>query len=211
MISVTFHEGNGPQAMMSQFNIPDFLSHYYERSTGPFSNLSMLPMEQAEQILNKIRRDGNRFASRRSEDYLARRRGIEDKIRKLFVEKGGEPKLTRPHYMILGTCVWLKEWYLDGQELQIKLALFRATSLSFTFGDSFPAMNYQDGKPYRGQVYTLSELEEMIRCYGLPQVWNPDGKAGPERYIEAQVWDDAPLRGYLLPEAPCQSGQSPRP
>jgi VIT1/CCC1 family predicted Fe2+/Mn2+ transporter len=50
--------------------IPDFLTHYYEQSTGPFSNLSMLPIEQAEQILEGIRRDGNRFASRRSSDDL---------------------------------------------------------------------------------------------------------------------------------------------
>ncbi|HLO16004.1 MAG TPA: hypothetical protein VK206_14320, partial [Anaerolineales bacterium] len=69
--------------------------------------------------------------------------------------------------------------------------------VSFTYGDSFPAMNYSDGKPYRGQVYMLSELGEVIKRYGLPQEWNPDGKGGPERYIEAQVWDDGPLREYF--------------
>ena len=34
--------------------IPDFLSHYYEKSAGLFSNLSMLPIEQAEEILTEI-------------------------------------------------------------------------------------------------------------------------------------------------------------
>jgi hypothetical protein len=58
-------------------------------------------------------------------------------------------------------------------------------------------MNYNDGKPYRGQVYTRNELTQVIERYGLPQDWNPDGKGGPERYIEAQVWDDAPLKEYL--------------
>jgi hypothetical protein len=57
-------------------------------------------------------------------------------------------------------------------------------------------MRYQDSKPYRGQVYTLDELE-LIRLYGLPQDWNPDGEFGPDRYIEAQVWDDTPIRQYL--------------
>jgi hypothetical protein len=174
--------------------VPDFLTHYYENATGPFSNLSMLPPEQAEEILEQIRRDGNRFASQRSSDYLKKRLALEDRIRKLFEEKGGKPGLKRPHYFIVGTCPWLKHWYMHGQEIQIKLASLPESCVSFTYGDSFPAMNYQDGKPYRGQVYVASELEELVRQYGLPQEWNPDGSGGPERYIEAQVWDDAPLK-----------------
>jgi len=58
-------------------------------------------------------------------------------------------------------------------------------------------MNYNDGKPSRGQVYTTGELGEIIRLYGLPQEWNPDGKGGPERYIEVQVWDETPLKEYF--------------
>jgi hypothetical protein len=177
--------------------MPDFLTHYYENSTGPFSNLSMLPWEQAKQILEEIRSNRNRFASQCSSDYLEIRLELEIKIRKLFEEKGGKPKLARPHYMILGTCPWLKGWYVDRQELQIKLASIREDSLSFTYGDSFPAIHYRDGKPYREQVYTMRELGEIIRRYGLPQEWNPDGKGGPERYIEAQIWDDTPLKEYL--------------
>ena len=180
--------------------MPDLLSHYYENSAGPFSNLSMLPLEQAEQIPEEIRRNGKRFASQHSSDYMRIRLNLEGKIRKLFEEKGGKPKLTKPHYMILGICSWLKGWYVDGQELQIKLALIPKDCVSFTYGDSFPAMNYKDGKPYRGQVYIESELEEIIKRYGLPQEWNPHGKGGPERYIEAQVWDDVPLKEYLRVE-----------
>ena len=182
---------------MNPVSMPDFLSHYYESAAGPFSNLSMLPLEQAEEIMEEIRRAGNRFASQRPSDYLKKRRGLEMKIRKRFEEKDGKPKLARPHYMILGSCPWVKKWYVDGQELQIKLALIPQDCVSFTYGDSFPAMNYNDGKPYRGQVYTMTELEEAIRRYGLPQEWNPDGTGGPERYIEAQVWDEAPLKEYL--------------
>src|ERR1044071_3662680 len=125
-------------------NTPDFLSHYYENSAGPFSNLSMLPIEQAEQILEEIRKDGNRFASQRSSDYLKKRLALETKIRGLFEEKGGRPKLARPHYLILGSSPWLKSWYVDGRELQIKLSTIPKEYVSFTYGDSFPAMNYND-------------------------------------------------------------------
>ncbi|WP_052568722.1 hypothetical protein [Ktedonobacter racemifer] len=98
-----------------------------------------------------------------------------------------------PHYMIIGECPWLREWYQDGRTVKIAMDAFHPLTLSFTYGDSFPAMRVQDGKPYRGKVYTLSEIMEVIREYGLPQIWNADGQNGPERYIEAQIWDDISL------------------
>jgi hypothetical protein len=174
--------------------IPNMLYHYYESFVGPFVNLSDLPIDEAEIIQSAIREQGKIFASKRAEDYHTIRRELEDKVRALFIEKGGKPKRKRPHYMTLGSCDWLKEWYLDGQELYIPLESFNPHSISFTYGDTFPAMRYQDGKPYRGKVYTLDEIVEVIRAYGLPQEWNRDGKLGPERYIEVQVWDDEPLK-----------------
>ena len=177
--------------------IPNFLSHYYEAGHGPFRNLSDLPPDEAEVILKSIRQRGDVFASKRTEDYLVTRRGLEEKVRNLFIAKGGKPRRQRPHYMILGDCSWLKEWYLDGQEIRIPLTQFGPEIVSFTYGDTFPAMRYQDGKPYREQVYTLNELPELVRVYGLPQAWNCDGKLGPDRYIEAQVWANEPLRQFL--------------
>ena len=176
--------------------IPNFLSHYYEAARGPFLNLSDLAPDQAEEILNNIRQNGDVFASKRAADYLDIRRGLEEKVRELFIQKGGKPRRQRPHYMILGSCIWLKEWYLAGRELRIPLAHFAPEIVSFTYGDTFPAMRYQDGKPYRGQVYTLAELPELVNLYGLPQVWNNEGKHGPDRYIEAQVWANEPIGFY---------------
>ena len=34
------------------------------------------------------------------------------------------------------------------------------------------------------------EILKIIDKYGLPQDWNPDGKYGPERYVEVHVWSD---------------------
>lgn len=177
--------------------IPDFLSHYYEASKGPFRSLSDLRPDEAEVILNNLRQKGDVFASKRAEDYLDIRRSLEEKVRELFIKKGGKPRRQKPHYMILGACSWLKEWYLDGQEVRIPLIDFRPEIVSFTYGDTFPAMRYQDGKPYREQVYTLDELPELVNLHGLPQVWNCDGTHGPDRYIEAQVWADEPIKQFL--------------
>lgn len=177
--------------------IPNMVYHYYEASIGPFVNLSDLTIEEAERIQAAIRKEGKIFASKRADDYHTVRRELEDKVRTLFIKKGGKPKRQRPHYMTLGSCNWLKEWYLDGQELCVPLEMFKPESISFTYGDTFPAMRYQDEKQYRGKVYTLDEIVHVIRLYGLPQEWNSNGKLGPERYVEVQVWDDEPLLNFI--------------
>lgn len=180
--------------------IPDYLCHYYEEADGPLRNLSDLPIPEAEALLERLRLQGDRFASQRKEDYLAVRRNLEDQVRQLFTEKGGRPRRMHPHYFVLGECAWLKSWYPHGCELRIPLKSFCLESLSFTYGDTFPAMRYNDGKPYRGKVFTWVELPALVNEYGLPQIWNADGKYGPERYIEAQVWEDELLKEYVNPD-----------
>ena len=178
-------------------SLPDFLTHYYEASIGPYVNLSDLPLDKAEAYLEQIRLTGKTFASQRPSDYLTIRRELEDQVRALFVQKGGRPKRKRPHYMILGKSPWLLDWYQQGKELRIPIENFSAKIISFTYGDTFPAMRYQDDKPYRGKVFLLEELPQIVLQFGLPQKWNPDGHYGPDRYIEAQIWDDEPLRDYI--------------
>jgi hypothetical protein len=170
--------------------IPDFLCHYYEATDGPLRNLSELTDQEAHAILEQLRSQGDRFASQRKDDYLAIRRGLEEKVRALFIAKGGKPKRIQPHYFVLGECPWLKSWYPNGRELRLPLTAFQPESVSFTYGDTFPAMRYMDDKPYRGQVYTLAELPALVQQFGLPQVLNADGAHGPDRYIEAQVWEE---------------------
>jgi hypothetical protein len=178
------------------------LYHYYECRRGPFVNLSDLPLSEAEQILTHIRQAGQTFASKRTPDYLAIRRDLEEHVRRLFEAKGGRPRRARPQYMTVGACTWLREWYVQGCELSIPIRSFAPDVISFTYGDTFPALRLHDGRPYRGQVYILAELPGLIQQYGFPQDWNRDGQYGPERYIEAQVWDDGPLQPYLDPSRP---------
>lgn len=182
----------------SAFNIGQLLLfHYFEADTGPFKNLSALTFSEAQRIMKALREEKAIFASRRSEDYLQIRLELEEKARNLFIQKGGKAINKYPHYMTLGPCAWLKEWYIEGKELIIPLEAFNPEMLSFTYGDLFPTMRFNDGKPYRGNVYTLFEIQEIIEQFGWPQEWNHDGTKGPERYIEVQVWDDIVLQKYL--------------
>lgn len=177
--------------------IPDFLSHYYEAANGPFRSLTRLASGEDEQLLNEIRRAGDGFAAQRAPDYLTVRRELETRVRALFIAAGGQPRLRQPHSMILGASPWVLSWYVDGRELRVPLSAFDSVIVSFTYGDIFPAMRYQDGKATRGRVYRLHEIPDLIATFGLPQEVNPHGVLGPDRYIEAQVWDDTPLMAYL--------------
>jgi hypothetical protein len=176
--------------------MPIYLYHYYEYRNGPFRSLSNLPMEEAEAVLDELRQSGKVFAGKRAADYLQVRRQLERKARELFVRKGGKPQLEFPHYLTLDECDWIRSWYEDGRAIRIDLEHLDPATISFTYGDLFPTMRYMDGKPYRGQVYSKKEILALIESLGLPQQWNKDGDKGPERYIEAQLWDDAAIKAY---------------
>ena len=65
--------------------MPKMLFHYYEKSIGPFVNLSDLPLEEAEKVLNDIRCKGDTFAAQRKPDYLSKRFNLGDKARELYL------------------------------------------------------------------------------------------------------------------------------
>ncbi len=170
--------------------------HYFEKSLGPFRNLSSLSNEEAETVTQQIRDQGRNFASQRSADYMTIRRALEHKAYEQFKGKGGTPTNPYPHYMTLGACEWLSSWYTEPDQVIISWEDLSAEVVSFTYGDLFPTMRYSDDKPYRKQIYTKDEILEIIQAYGWPQEWNRLGDQGPERYIEVQVWDERVIRTY---------------
>ena len=172
--------------------------HYYEKAKGPFVNLSDLDAENAVKVMDDIRKQGEIFASKRDDSYLARRRELEQIARGIFIKKGGKPIRHVPHYMVIEKCDWLKTWYKQGEYVNIPITSFDLDTVSFSYGDLFPTFSDRvaDGKEYRRQVYTYDEILTLIDKYGLPQVWNADGSHGPERYIEVHVWSDEAIKVY---------------
>jgi hypothetical protein len=81
---------------MADSSVPDFLTHYYERACGPFRSFSMLAPEEADALQAALRTRGDVFASQRAEDYLATRRELEQRVRDLFIAKGGGPPRRGP-------------------------------------------------------------------------------------------------------------------
>lgn len=93
-------------------------------------------------------------------------------------------------FFTLGEVKWLESWYPNPGYIKIPLSELDPNIVSFTYGDTFPAFRYRRNNPTRGMVYTVSDIFDVVNRYGFPQSINPDGKKGPIRYIEAQIWSD---------------------
>lgn len=176
-----------------------YFYHFYDKSAGAFRSLSDLPLEEAKAVLEEIKaaKPKSQCAARDSE-YIAKRRRCEEIVRREFSAKGGVISRTAPYYMTVEFSPWLSTWYENGGFIKIPAEEFDLRTVSFTYGDSMPTFSpaVNDGKEYRRKVYTYDEILTIIDKYGLPQDWNDDGRHGPERYIEVQVWSDETVKKY---------------
>ncbi|HKM32142.1 MAG TPA: hypothetical protein VJX95_01090 [Oscillospiraceae bacterium] len=176
-----------------------FLYHYFDKSIGPFVNLSELTIDEAKIILNKIKTSKpDSQSAQRHDKYVEYRHNCEGIIRAEFTKKGGIIKRKSPHYMVIEHSPWLSTWYENSAFIKIPIEKFDLKTVSFTYGDSMPTFSptISDGKEYRHKLYTYDEILTIIDKYGLPQNWNDDGKYGPERYIEVHIWSDDTINMY---------------
>lgn len=177
-----------------------YLYHYFDKRTGPFKSLTSITEEEARKIMEDIKRERpNSQCAQRHDRYVGYRHNCEAILRKKFEERGGVVEIESPHYMVVEHSPWLSSWYEQGDFLKIPVSEFDLRTLSFTYGDSMPTFSptIKDGKEYRHRIYTYEEILPIIDKYGLPQKWNDDGRFGPERYIEVQVWSNETIGKYL--------------
>jgi hypothetical protein len=182
--------------------LPDFLTHYYK--DRPFRTLSDLPSVEVAPVLERIAAAGDIEFRLTREEYLPRRRDIEAVMRTQFAGLGGKPTRANPHYAILGTfSLYEDDPYYRSETLP--LASLPTEAVSFTFTDSFFAFSDANlrgvripERPYHGRVYRLEDLPALVGTFGLPgERWRTEPGRRFDVYIEAQIWDDAPILGYL--------------
>lgn len=137
------------------------------------------------------------------------RRLTEEKLRRLFIEGGGMPERSAPHYLILGNSHWFKGLSSDMLEIKIQLDGLPEHIVSATYPDSFTAMGFAPsfGLPYEekashNKVFKLSSLPQRIAEYGLPDGGDDSDYADYanrpfEKYIEIQIWSDKPVSQFL--------------
>ena len=93
---------------------------------------------------------------------------------------------------------WLSTWFENSAFIKIPIEEFDLKTVSFTYGDLTLSLARD---PIRWterntvKLYTYDEILKLIK-YGLPQDWNDDGRYGPERYIEAHIWNDEIIDKY---------------
>lgn len=190
----------------------DHLTYYYTRGTPPFRSLSALPTPEAVRIMQELyaRFEGSILFQRFKDPlaYLQQRWQTEQWVRNSFIARGGRPQAAYPIAMVLGSSPWIEKHApgtADTQaEIRIPLSAFGPGEVSFTYPDSMISFWFGQEKPaayylpeYHGRVFTLAEILSLVEQKGLPEEnWAtglPDDLAP---YIEAQVWNHAPLLAY---------------
>ena len=178
--------------------MPEVITHNYHPARGGLQNLCTLPRPEAEAILSEIRDSG---LSRMKLNYLERRLETEQWLLAARTRKLGRPYLAHPIYFFLGD-------FADGRDplrpasLVMPLAALPPDTITFTYPDSMASLplgaaeaHRPERQPYHGQVFTLAEIKDVIREFGLPgDRWKTDTY---DRFIEVQVWDDRPVRRFL--------------
>jgi hypothetical protein len=183
-------------------DLPSTLTHYYRDE--PLHTLSDLNDAGAIAVIKTIANDRELEYRLTREEYLPRRLEIEALMRAAFIAKGGRPKREHPHYFILGAFS-LYEQDAAMHALRIPLDALPSDAISFTYTDSFFAFSDRNlrgvsipPRPYHRQVFRVEELPALVELHGLPgERWRSDPGRIFDVYIEAQVWDDEPLRSYL--------------
>lgn len=191
--------------------LPDTLYHYYEAERGPFRSMSELSREEFVALMDELstqQTPENRFDEGWKRDFYREFRPyVERVIRERFIEKGGRPTLVAPRYLTLGPTAWFLDWYKQPKMVAVPLDAVPDSVLSFTYPDSMMSYLLAEDRfepfakfkqPYHGDVYTRTEIEYVVRDYGLPDEHDPVNIEHGNRIIEAQVWDLEPLQPFLV-------------
>ncbi len=192
---------------MAKLNTKHFLYHYFERSSGPFRPLTVLPMEQAKQILLEQHAAG-KFGNPNVEGFLHKRYSRDKKLRDVFIAQGGKPVRISPIYMMLGEHKQWESAYNEPAVIKIPLEEFDRLAVSFSYGDSFAVFDPTlfGEEEYWNRLYFADEILDVINLHGFPPYVEYDFKRGiyPKdrhinhhlKYVEAHVWSDDVLNKY---------------
>jgi hypothetical protein len=161
--------------------MPEVVTRRYHPAWGMWLNLCALPDLEAEQVLERLRRESRRTLK---QDYLTRRRATERWLCEQASQVLGLIPEQRPVYFFLGDFSWSED-HSRPAALVLPLSSLPSDATTFTLGDS---MNVVE-EPSR-RVYSMAEMSELFA--------NPDAVAGfglsdrsgvQSRFVEVQVWD----------------------
>ena len=185
------------------------ISHYYEKSVGPFLNICDLDSKKRREIIEreKNKETGfNRFSY--GEEFFDFRLLADDLIIELYSLKFGRKPSKRPFYAVLGDADVVGGLYEDPYKIRIPIESFAPDELTFMFPDHFHLVSFMkrggskkmfgyqlpedysaEIYPYLGKLLTYEELVEGLDLLGISQRLEIERKKNNwYRYIEAQIW-----------------------
>jgi hypothetical protein len=191
--------------------LPDFATHYYRTSRGPFRNLSDLRGDELRAVVIQLVAERDEGLHERSfgPTYVRMRMIGEERLRQYFADLGGRPERSAPHYFVLGESPWFRGLATDMAEIRIPLSMLPDDQTTVTWSDSFAATKIgpefglpHTPAPHHGKVFRLSDIETLFAAYGMPAVdegldYRTYLERGPDRFVEVQLWSDEPVRQYL--------------
>jgi hypothetical protein len=189
-------------------NLPDFVTHYFERDKGPFRNICDLSDAEIASIVASERHANtafNRFAF--GPDFFKIRCAADDLLMQKYSEKFGTPPPTRPYFAVLGEYDRTMTMYRDGRSLRIDISTLAPQHITFMYPDHFnlvwskglftPNFSYSY-QPFHDLLFSYSELPAAITQYGLSPLMAQAKRQEMwvSSYIEAHIWDPAMRQKY---------------
>jgi hypothetical protein len=179
------------------------LTHYHHRDEPPFQNLSALTRADAIEVMMNLRNRSGKVYHRfqNPQSYIEKRQRVESWVRQEFINKGGRPANTYPHYFVVGRSLWIEEGYQNQYlSTDYPITAFDRSQVSFTYPDSMISYWLKSQSQqvfyhpeYHGQVFTLGEISAIIALFGVPiDEWRNDQMRQHDLFIEAQIWSDIP-------------------
>ncbi|WP_270564204.1 HD domain-containing protein [Clostridium beijerinckii] len=158
---------------------------FYEKKDGPLVTIRQFNREEISDI-------GYRAGITNIQEIYQNRIIIEDLLLKLFIKKGGQPKLKYPYYAAV-YCELPKSNQLhvrfdEPECIKIPMSAFAKEHVSFTYGQSPRALTRKDNHPTRRKLLMWDEVEKVINEFPFDE--------NEDIWIEMQIWDESVIRQY---------------
>jgi hypothetical protein len=174
------------------------LYYYYKKGLQPFRTVMDFPEAELTAFMETYLPEEDIFHKDPSK-YITKRRETELWLHTSFRQKGGRPASSKPIYMTLGKSPYIERLGVYTECLEVPISLLTPETLSFTYTDSYVSrwlaeIAHECFNPsLHGKVFTFSE---MLRLLSDPTCFSGQysGHGRYDFFVEAQVWDHAPLQ-----------------
>ena len=189
--------------------IPDYLTHYFERTAGPFLNICDLDDEEVQKIREfELSNDIKWSRFKMWPEFMKSRKAADDLLMRLYEEKFQKPPAHRPVFAVLGDFHEIPGLYANPGSVRIEMADLREDEVTFmypdhahliqffdhdapAFGVPLPENYSEERMPCWGKLFTYQDLHEIHVEYGIKKAiercLNTPGSF-VFSYVEAHIW-----------------------